>query len=178
TGPHIKAAPPPQTASAPRCIVVTTSYTQPLPDKLGHRAPPWHGWSLLALLMRISSTRSHSPVHKLFVDVPPRFPKPREKQFLATVIVSRLAKPAGEEKPGPGRLSSRPWEEARLATQHPSILGRTRCTPISGQHQDCGSSSKSSEPCWAPDDELPTRTRQPSGLCQPKHLLLTIAQPQ
>ncbi|KAJ8797774.1 hypothetical protein J1605_016976 [Eschrichtius robustus] len=43
---------------------------------------------------------------------------------------------------------------------------------------DCGSSSKSSEPCWAPDDELPARTRQPSGLCQPKHLLLTIAQPQ
>ncbi|TKC43708.1 hypothetical protein EI555_016650, partial [Monodon monoceros] len=150
TGPHIKAAPPPKTASSPRCIVVTTSYTQPWPDKLGHRAPPWHGWSLLVLLMSISPTRSHSPVHKLFVDVPPQFPKPREKQFLATVIVSRLAKPAGEEKPGPGRLSSRPWEEARLATQHPSILGRTRCTSISGQHQGGARTRKRLPRGWVP----------------------------
>lgn len=41
TGPHIKAALPPQTASALRCIVAMTSYAQPLLDELGHRAP--HG---------------------------------------------------------------------------------------------------------------------------------------
>ncbi|KAF5927235.1 hypothetical protein HPG69_017712, partial [Diceros bicornis minor] len=73
TGPHIKAALSPQTASALRCIVAMTSYTQPLLEELGHRAS--HGmaspcWPLKHLL------GSHSPVQKLFADAQPRFPKP------------------------------------------------------------------------------------------------------
>ena len=64
------------------------------------------------------------------------FQNPREKQFLSSVIVSRLAQPAGEEKPDPGRLSSRPWEEAGLATLDPGgsgCLEVSRSSPVSGQ---------------------------------------------
>lgn len=42
----------------------------------------------------------------LFADAWPRFPKPREKQFLSAVLSFRLVKPAGEERPGPGRSGS------------------------------------------------------------------------
>eukprot|EP00074_Homo_sapiens_P068842 XP_011520613.1 uncharacterized protein LOC105369201 isoform X2 [Homo sapiens] len=81
--PYIKAALPPQTASALRCIVPMTSYTPPLSDELGHGAPPWHSWALLALLMSLPAflrlLGSHCPVQELFADAQPRLPKlPRE----------------------------------------------------------------------------------------------------
>lgn len=43
-------------------------------------------------------------MHRLFADVPLRFPKPREKQFLATVIAAQIDQLAGEGR-RPGRLS-------------------------------------------------------------------------
>lgn len=76
-------------------------------------------------------------MQKLFAEAQPRFSEnPREKQFFSAVIVSRPAKPAGEEKPDPGRLSSRLWEEAGLATQDPVCSWRLRVSrrsPASGQ---------------------------------------------
>lgn len=74
-------------------------------------------------------------MHRLFAGVPPRFPKPREKQFLATVIVSRPTKLAGKAKPGqgdclpgPGKrqaCNTGPWQ-LRGSWIHPPYLGSTR----------------------------------------------------
>lgn len=73
-------------------------------------------------------------MHRLFADVPPRFPKPREKQFLVTVIVSRLTKLAGKEKPGQGDCLPYPGKR-QAATQDAGSSGGAGYTSISGQYQ-------------------------------------------
>ena len=69
------------------------------------------------------------------------FQNPREKQCLSAVIVSRLAKPAREEKPDPGRLSPGPglatldpggsWR-LKVSRSRPRIWAEARAMPDAG----------------------------------------------
>lgn len=83
-------------------------------------------------------------MHRLFADVPPRFPKPREKQFLATVIVSRLTKLAGKGEAGPGDCLPGPEETG--TTQDAGSSGGAGYTSISGQYQVGGKAQEKAPP--------------------------------
>lgn len=59
------------------------------------------------------------------------FQNPHEKSFLSTVIVSRPAKPTGEERPGPGRAGRDPacnTGPRRLESAR-GLLGGSWCQP-------------------------------------------------
>lgn len=68
-------------------------------DKYNAAYCPCHFLSTLPALKDLLG--SHKPVQRLFADAQPWFPEP-PGEVVSPVIVSRLAKPAREEKPGQG----------------------------------------------------------------------------
>lgn len=116
------------------------------------------------------------------------FPKPREKQFLAAVIVSRLAQPAGEEKPGPGDGLPGPGKRPGLRHRTPASQGELDTPPstpslgrgqggtrprkrlLRGQVPGGPSPDYLASPQTMQGPQGPSSCldfRQPSGLCRP-----------